>query len=144
VGQKKKTIMSMTDAEFKNYVLSAGFGVCLDCKGVVDGNMDGWYDSAKYGELSVCEDCSCKGYKCWTCAVVVGAYPDPPINKVWRDALDEYEYTCDKCFANEYPNENIKKLISKWLSDPENHWNDITDYLIDDLGIKVENQEDDK
>ena len=34
-------------------------------------------------------------------------------------------------------NDNIKEVIGKWLSDPKNNWNDITDFLIDDLGIKV-------
>ena len=37
--------------------------------------------------------------KCWTC----GCVPAP--NAVFRDALNEYEYTCDECHRNEYPEE---------------------------------------
>ena len=35
--------------------------------------------------------------KCWTCV------KNKATHKVWRDALDEYEYTCDVCHKNEYP-----------------------------------------
>ena len=35
--------------------------------------------------------------KCWTCV------ENKATHKVWRDALDEYEYTCDVCHKNEYP-----------------------------------------
>jgi hypothetical protein len=34
---------------------------------------------------------------CWTCE------KPNPTHKEYRDALDEYEYTCDQCHRNEYP-----------------------------------------
>mgnify|MGYP003119714742 FL=1 len=34
---------------------------------------------------------------CWTCSKKVGNH------KEYRDALGEYEYTCDECHKNEYP-----------------------------------------
>ena len=37
--------------------------------------------------------------KCWTCDDAIATH------SVYRDALGEYEKTCDKCFANEYPEE---------------------------------------
>jgi hypothetical protein len=36
---------------------------------------------------------------CWTCE------KPNPTHKEYRDALDEYEYTCDECHRNEYPDQ---------------------------------------
>ena len=35
--------------------------------------------------------------KCWTCV------EEKATHKEWRDALEEYELTCDVCHKNEYP-----------------------------------------
>ena len=40
---------------------------------------------------NIFKDC----YTCGNCAT----------HKTWRDALDEYEWTCDKCHKDEYPEE---------------------------------------
>ena len=40
---------------------------------------------------NIFKDC----YTCGNCAT----------HKTWRDALDEYEWTCDKCHKEEYPEE---------------------------------------
>ena len=45
------------------------------------------------------EECSSdedEDEKCWTCGKKAS-------HKVWRDALNEYEHTCDACHRNEYP-----------------------------------------
>ena len=34
-------------------------------------------------------------------------------------------------------NRNLKRIIGEWLNNPENNWNDITDFLIDELGIEI-------
>ncbi len=35
----------------------AGVDECSECKGIYDGRDNGWHDSKKYGELSVCDMC---------------------------------------------------------------------------------------
>ena len=42
------------------------------------------------------DDVKCE--ECWTCE-------GKATNQVWRDALNEYEHTCDACHRNEYPEE---------------------------------------
>jgi len=55
------------------------------------------------------KNCNPQGYKCWTCAETVATH------KVFREALDEYEYTCDECYREEYPElETDDEDVVKW------------------------------
>lgn len=55
------TVYNNTDKnsaqKFKDTMEGYGYGLCVECNEVVDGNSEGWYDSYKHGELSICEHC---------------------------------------------------------------------------------------
>ena len=45
------------DAHFIETMILAGYGLCDECEGVVDGNAEGWHDHTVHGEGNVCENC---------------------------------------------------------------------------------------
>ena len=56
-------------------------------------------DAVGWSYDETCTDCGryeCDKVKCWTCDDKCATH------KVFRDALNENEYTCDECYANEY------------------------------------------
>ena len=49
--------------------------------------------------------------KCWTCGVLCVA-----THKTYRDALGEFELTCDKCYREEYPEEYEEEEVEEELT----------------------------
>ena len=68
---------------------------------------------------------------------------DAEITKL-KEEIEELKES-EECYIKEYEilrnnkneNKNLKRIIGEWLSNPENNWNDITDFLIDELGIEI-------
>ena len=64
--------------KFKETMESNGYGLCEECDDVVEGNCEGWFDSIKHGENSVCESCCDKEERpqCADCSVEAKQYCD--------------------------------------------------------------------
>jgi hypothetical protein len=61
----------------------------------VDGQFKKVMISNKLYEKNHTEPRECES-ECWTCG-------KPGEHQEWRDALNQYEITCDECHRNEYP-----------------------------------------
>ena len=64
--------------KFKETMEGLGYGLCVECNEVVDGACEGWFDSDKHGELSICEHCYDKEQtgQCANCSVEAKQYCD--------------------------------------------------------------------
>jgi hypothetical protein len=69
----------------------------IKCNGfIVNPDWEGQPLWVKPTEACLCDE---EEEKCWTCDVSVATH------KTYRDALGEFELTCDKCHREEYPEE---------------------------------------
>ena len=90
----------MVKDEEKPMCVECGVKRCVDLEDKICHTC--YHESCEEGEcycqVNMDEDDDVKCEECWTCE-------GKATNQVWRDALNEYEHTCDACHRNEYPEE---------------------------------------